>query len=262
MSSEKFNIYVEDSGLGLVYLLKRSNNSSIIKIGHTSRTAESRASNYTDGEWVVHNEYTMPIWLAKMTERAAHSKLEKFWLDPKLTGGSASEIFTCSIDDGDIAIQTAYIEQLEKSLQILGIPNDIAKIILKQKGLSSDLNTSVIEAHLKAISNEQKNIVEEYKIKFDILSKEMELEKEKFKFSLEIHAAELNALQEKNSKLDTEISRLENIINSSTEDFNHEIEALEKVADKKINMKDFESLRYSFRKAVDIIRALRLREYR
>ena len=129
---DEAHLNAEDSGFGLVYLLKRRINSSIIKIGYTSRTAESRATNYTDGEWIVHKEYPMPVWLARMTERGAHLKLERFWLDPKLTGGSASEIFTCSIEDADIAIQISYIDQLEKSLRHLGIPSSITKIIIKE----------------------------------------------------------------------------------------------------------------------------------
>ena len=257
---DEAHLNAEDSGFGLVYLLKRRINSSIIKIGYTSRTAESRATNYTDGEWIVHKEYPMPVWLARMTERGAHLKLERFWLDPKLTGGSASEIFTCSIEDADIAIQISYIDQLEKSLRHLGIPSSITKIIIKERGLSSDISSSTIEKHLATISGEQKSKVENLNAQLRKNLDELELEKEKLQLMQKLHDAECKSLHEKISQLETDVSTLKSVIHTSTLDFNKEISILENISEKKINTKDFEMLRDGFRRAIGVMRHLRLKD--
>ena len=254
------NLSSDESGVGLVYLLKRGENTSVIKIGHTTKTAEIRASNYTDGEWLVHKNYSMPIWLAKMTERAAHAQLNQFWLDPKLTGGSASEIFTCSVEDGDVAIQVAYIEQLERALRLLGIPDAFVKVVLKDRGLSSDTSISSLELRLDAIRRDGLKENEILTRKIQLLETDQLKSEEHSDRISKLIEAEKKALLEKIAALETECSKFKNYIQSSINDFDKEIEMLENIAGKKINLKDFEMLRDGFRRAVEIIRKLRIND--
>jgi hypothetical protein len=249
---------IEETGLGLVYILKRSSNSKIIKIGHTSKTSESRALNYTDGEWIAHQEYSMPIWLAKLTERSAHALLSKFWLDPKLTGGSASEIFTCSLEEGEIAVQMAYIEQLEKALNLLRLPETLVKLILKEKGLSSEISLSTIELGLEEINI--KRYAEIQTLKHDLIDLQIKNNNLQNKLT-ETNERELAALSSYNKKIEhlqTELTELRKSITSSTSELDYEIAILDKISEKKINMRDFEVLRDGFRKAIKIIINLRL----
>lgn len=133
--------------IGYTYILVRSNNSNIIKIGYTSVSSQSRAYNYTDGEWEVHKHYQMPIWLARLTEKASHKILKEHWLDPKITGGTASEIFTCTIEVAENAVQNAYKEQLRLALLSLKISPKICDYILYNNSLAetSELATSITE---------------------------------------------------------------------------------------------------------------------
>ena len=144
----------EDGRLGLVYLLSRSSIDAVVKIGFTSKTAERRATNYTDGEWLVKQEYQMPVWLARMTEKAAHEKLARYWLDPKITGGSASEIFTCTTEVADVAIREAYAEQFELTLRHLRLPDGLIKILFKLNSIERLISPSVDITDIFEIANE------------------------------------------------------------------------------------------------------------
>jgi|GEM_PF-6714082 len=130
---------------GYVYILFRTDNPGVVKVGFTSVSAESRANNYTDGEWKVHKHFPMPVWLAKATERSSHKNLKNFWLNPKVTGGTASEIFTCSLETAEIAVQSAFTEELTKLLKTLRVPDPFVKFILNEHGIieSSDISTLV-----------------------------------------------------------------------------------------------------------------------
>ena len=248
----------DDSALGFVYLLKRNDNAAVIKIGYTAKSPESRASNYTDGAWVVHKEYPMPVWLAKLTERSAHSKLVNFWLDPKLTGGSASEVFTCPRDDGDIAIQLSYIEHLEKTIRLLGLPDVLVEIILKEAGLSSEMTISSLEKSLEKFSDEQRKEKEILLQKIVRLENEKQKQEEKMSRAFQMLEADKSGLVEKIGALEAEIITLRQYIKSAGSDFSSDIDLLEKFADNKINLRDFESLRFNFRRAIEIIRLLRI----
>ena len=94
---------------GIVYVLKRSNTnkpnqSNICKVGFTTVSGDARAKDYTDGGWQVISEFHMPVWLAKMTEKAAHKELSDYWMDPAITGGSANEVFYCEPDLAETAV--------------------------------------------------------------------------------------------------------------------------------------------------------------
>ena len=252
---------LDDSRLGLVYLLHRNNGAPIVKIGYTSKSAESRALNYTDGEWIVNKEYFMPIWLAKLTEKAAHDKLAPYWLDPKLTGGTASEIFTCSIDYADTAIKLAHVEQLEKALNSLGIPKVLITLILNDKELSSSSSATEIENKinnvLKTSAKEKENLISKVNdLQMEINTANDCLIKEKA-----FHESEVLSLKEKISMLETKINSYEVMLRSSVNDFANEIELIENFSEKKINPKDFDKLRDAFRKSIEIIRIMRAKEY-
>ena len=97
---------------GIVYVLKRSstkkpNQSNICKVGFTTISGDARAKDYTDGGWQVISEFHMPIWLAKMTEKAAHKELSDHWMDPAITGGSANEVFYCEPELAEAAVIVA-----------------------------------------------------------------------------------------------------------------------------------------------------------
>ena len=249
----------DDSALGFVYLLKRNDNSAVIKIGYTAKSAESRASNYTDGAWFVHKEYPMPVWLAKLTERSAHAKLASFWLDPKLTGGSASEIFTCPLDDGDIAIQLSYMEHLEKSIRLLGLPDVLVKIILKEAGLSSEMTISALEKRLDFVADEQRKEKKALVQRIGELEDTRKRQEEIMAQAIQLLESDKKSLVEKVEALEAEIKTLRQYIKSAGSDFSKDIDMLGDFADKKINIKDFEILRSNFRKTIEIVRLLRIK---
>lgn len=122
----------ELDGFGCVYILKRSKHREMCKVGFTSVSARSRASEYTDGEWIVHKEHQMPIWLARLVEKEAHVQLAEYWLDPKLTGGSATEVFLCSPEVAEVAVEIARNEKSAEALAQLGAPRSIAKQLIEQ----------------------------------------------------------------------------------------------------------------------------------
>jgi ribosomal protein S13 len=255
------NIDIDESKLGFVYLLHRNNGSHIVKVGYTSKNAESRAGNYTDGEWHVSKEYSMPVWLAKLTEKAAHAKLLNFWLDPKLTGGTASEIFTCSIEHADTAIKLAYIEQLELALKLIGLPKILVQAILSINGLSNESSGKEILEKINSTirdDNHEKNTLQ---LKMAELESSFEKIKKDVKNDELVNASLIRSLREKISTLETDVNTYKTIINNSSKDYTEEIAYLESIAEKKINLKDFDRLRESFRRSVETIKGLRLAQY-
>jgi hypothetical protein len=248
---------IDETGLGAVYLLRRNSKVEIIKIGHTSRTAESRATNYTDGEWIVHQEYTMPIWLAKLTERRAHANLAQYWLDPKMTGGSASEIFTCSTEQGEIAIQLAFIEELEKSLRLLGLPTLLVDTITREREMSSNVTITALERRLGQLMAHSQTETLQLKQELLDLKAELELERQKSNEDVAALRVENSGLSAKVHELEKEITSLKSKKSLATSDFKREIDALATLSDKKINPKDFDLLRDGFRRAMTVITQLR-----
>jgi hypothetical protein len=79
----------------IIYVLSRTDNSSISKIGSTEISAQSRAQNYTDGDWSVFSEIEVPSVVKFSVERFAQRILKSggYWLDPKISGGTATEVF-------------------------------------------------------------------------------------------------------------------------------------------------------------------------
>jgi T5orf172 domain len=123
-----------------VYVLRRESHASMCKVGFTSVSAKSRALEYTDGEWIVFAEYSVPNWLAKDVEKEAHLQLSKYWLDPKLTGGSATEVFLCEPELAEIAIQIAQEKKRVDAALSLGFPLEIAREVLLKKKPTSEVS--------------------------------------------------------------------------------------------------------------------------
>ena len=82
----------------IVYVLSRDDNPNLCKVGSTKNSAALRAANYTDGGWTVFFEKSVPKVLQFPLERYSHSLLKQkgYWLDPKVSAGSARELFVCS----------------------------------------------------------------------------------------------------------------------------------------------------------------------
>ena len=94
--------------MSYIYILYRSD-SALIKIGHTKFSGSDRASNYTDGKWLVYKEYEVPSFLSASIERKTHEllKAQGVWVDPLITNGTAVEIFNCSKNEGDNCVKKA-----------------------------------------------------------------------------------------------------------------------------------------------------------
>lgn len=156
---------VEDTNrMGCVYVLKRNGHKSMCKVGFSSVSAKLRASQYTDGEWIVHQEIQLPIWLARLVEKESHNRLAEYWLDPKLTGGTAKEVFLCEPEIAEITVEDAKQEKILEAVIQLGIPPltarellisssskiTISPAIMALKEVNQALNSRVI--HLESIN--------------------------------------------------------------------------------------------------------------
>ena len=95
--------------MSVVYILKRNDTPGIYKVGWSRYSGQNRAANYTDGNWIVHKEFSVPSYLAEPIERKAHSILKKdgHWLNPAITEGSAQEIFRCDSKAAELAVMNA-----------------------------------------------------------------------------------------------------------------------------------------------------------
>ncbi len=120
-----------------VYVLDRVDATTpISKIGSTTVSAERRAKDYYDGDWKVHSSTIVPALLRFPIEKMAQKVLidEGYWLDPKLTGGSASEIFLCEPERAEEAVSASFdliasllLEKLGKEEILKGTLNDLDK---------------------------------------------------------------------------------------------------------------------------------------
>jgi T5orf172 domain len=268
--------FSEDSRGGLVYLLVRPTNKSIVKVGFTTKTAESRALNYTDGGWIVDNEYPMPVWLARLTEKAAHQKLSNYWLDPGLTNGSASEIFTCSVEIADTAIKIAYIEQLEASLKSLRIPEVIVSIILKNSTISDlqspDSTRTDLESLLKKAAQETDEVKNQLKqaeryfaqTESNLKQQISELKQLLNRKDLEIEKITTSSENQRKADLkkimeaEKQIEQIKQLIHDALGHCRQEIKAIERYSRKKISPRDFESLKDHFSRSLNVISRLKL----
>lgn len=122
---------------GIVYILTREKQPGVCKVGYTGVSTKSRAKGYTDGDWIIYSEYSMPLWLARLTEKATHKQLEQYWLDPGITGGSAQEVFLCNPELADTALEIALAEEKESALKQLGVPAALARHITNDSELAS-----------------------------------------------------------------------------------------------------------------------------
>ena len=114
-----------------VYVLDRVDATSpISKLGSTTVSAESRAKDYYDGEWRVHSVKPVPALLRFPIERIAQEILidEGLWLDPKLTGGSASEIFLCAPERAEQAVSESFELVSNRLLEKLGTSDALQRL--------------------------------------------------------------------------------------------------------------------------------------
>ena len=82
------------TGKSIGYILYRSD-SRFLKVGRSKHSAAVRASDYTDGNWIVHKEFEVPRYLDALIEEKSHSLLKSAgkWVDPGIMGGSATEVY-------------------------------------------------------------------------------------------------------------------------------------------------------------------------
>ena len=113
----------------IIYVLSRSSNDKISKIGSTKVSAESRANDYTDGEWSVYSQITVPSIFHFTVEKFSHEILKQkgYWLDPKISGGSANEIFLCEPITAMDAVEGSWSSVRQKTLNLLGVPVPLLK---------------------------------------------------------------------------------------------------------------------------------------
>ena len=96
------------SPMSIIYALYRRDESrhNLTKVGSTKISADSRAVNYTDGEWLKYFECEVSSHIQFAVERTTHRILRNkgYWLDPRVTNGTAQEIFTCEPEEAKRAI--------------------------------------------------------------------------------------------------------------------------------------------------------------
>jgi hypothetical protein len=160
-----------------VYVLSRPKHPNFSKVGVTKISAKSRAENYTDGEWEIYEEFEMPIFLARLTERTAHQQLSEYWFDPKITGGTANEVFLCPPDVASIAVAIGKDEAQKQIFKSLGLPLDTPDLIKRQlsdcKKINSTHNSKIQYDSNLALKNDE--IIKQNKL---YLNKISELERE------------------------------------------------------------------------------------
>lgn len=243
--------------VGYTYILYRTDNPGLVKVGFTTVSSQSRAGNYTDGEWKVHKEFQMPVWLARLTERASHRNLNNYWLDPKITGGTASEIFMCPLDVAVSAVELAFLEELEQVLKSLKVPDHIVQLILHKHGImeNSPLSELIIQFEKKEQAFSQ--VIDELNEKFDMREKDLIHHSSILERQLVDTRQKLEKEQVRNKELSEKLLGVQQI---SLDDLSIREYDLRTFADKKINPSQFEVLRDNFRKSIELIETYRIRE--
>lgn len=188
----------------------------------------------------------MPIWMARLTEQAAHKKLSQYWLDPKITGGTASEVFTCPYNVAEEAVEQAYKDQLDRVLTSLKIPQNIKEFIRQQHGLSEESQLGKLISEISSL----KSKLSESETNIKTTNQTFEIQVARLKNEL-INYKKINEML---------MERLNNIDVTYPEGLYHEIRDLELFSDSDIKPSQFEKLRSNYRKSVEIIRILALRE--
>lgn len=132
VAEETVDPHSDLSSEGVVYVLKRKSKTPIelCKVGFSTISGDSRAKNYTDGEWAVAAEFKMPVWLAKLTEKATHKILGEYWMDPKISGGTANEVFCCDPELAETAVFVSKEDCIRKAILELNLnQEELIKIV-------------------------------------------------------------------------------------------------------------------------------------
>ena len=131
----------------IIYVLSRTDNSSISKIGSTEVSAQSRAQNYTDGDWSVFSEIEVPSVVKFSVERFAQRILKSggYWLDPKISGGTATEVFLCEAKIAMNAVQKAWVVVRQETLLQMGIPVEVSRKFEEKSSKSQIFIKSISE---------------------------------------------------------------------------------------------------------------------
>lgn len=199
----------------IIYVLTRQQDTSSIlsKVGSSKVSAQSRAQNYTDGGWVVYHEILVPSVLQFLVEHFAHRILKDkgFWLDPKITNGSASEVFLCEPTIAKEAVDISW-ENIRISLaEQIGFPSEIVQSLLNENTVSQSIeefkskNASILSRIRIEHETKLKEQLSELKQKTEkVLAEQKEQllkAEEKFQNNKEHYENEI-------SKLQNEIDRL------------------------------------------------------
>jgi hypothetical protein len=243
--------------VGYTYILHRIDNPGLVKVGFTAVSSQSRAGNYTDGEWQVHKEFPMPIWLARLTERASHRHLKSYWLDPKITGGTASEIFMCPLDVAVSAVELAFLEELEQVLKSLKVPSHIAQLILHKHGITENSQLSELTIQFEKKEQALAQVIDALNAKFEMKEKDLIHHSNVLERQLVEAKQQLEKEQVKNKELSEKLLGVQQISLDTLSIREHDLRIF---ADKKINPSQFEVLRDNFRKSIELIETYRIRE--
>ena len=260
-SEDEQALISELEGFGCVYVLKRSTYREMCKVGFTSVSAKSRASDYTDGEWIVHKELQMPNWLARLVEKEAHVQLAEYWLNPKLTGGNANEVFLCSPEVAEVAVEIAKREKTVEALVQLGAPRPITKLLLEQS--SDPEHSSSITQAFEETNRRLSTRISELEAENTTIKEELEKLRLSVPQSIEeatkISRDEIAALSAANLQLK---GSLDELIRPSLSAIKITSDELAKIELNKVRYEDFAQLRDKFFDAVHLISKLnhKLRE--
>lgn len=187
--------YILSTSTAFVYVLGRAKHLNVSKVGFTNVSAKSRANSYTDGDWEIYQEFPMPIYLARLTERAAHLQLSEYWFDPKITGGTANEIFMCSPDVASVAVQIAKDEAQKIILSSLGLPKNTHDLLKNSINTRDSEKTTEIINELNRKINDLENTISFYKANRN--KSEAYLEDELRKANL-YYSRQVSSLEEEN----------------------------------------------------------------
>ena len=208
---------------GIVYVLKRSNTnkpnqSNICKVGFTTVSGDARAKDYTDGGWQVISEFHMPVWLAKMTEKAAHKELSDYWMDPAITGESANEVFYCEPDLAETAVIIAKDECIFSAIIALDLSE--TEFLLLTNKIKSEKYTDCLARDIginraTVLENESNKTKTHLKKKYEQKIKKLNHDNEK----LEKELAALKVKHEETSPKQVSINNAKSVTKNK-ENFN------------------------------------------
>lgn len=224
--------------LSIIYVLTRKNDASSVlsKVGSSKISAQSRAQNYTDGDWVVYYEIKVPSVLQFSVEHFAHEILKGkgCWLDPKITGGSANEVFICDPVIARDAVNDSW--------------NNIRISLAGQIGFSKSELDQQTEEIISQWVEKLSKVEDEQKIN----KKENDKEVSKLK-------TEINRLLEIRNRYDSKIDRYErkqaNDFSKYSEDIEKKVKIINSLKKSKEELQDFqEFVQSEFKKIAKDVR--------